>query len=196
MPYALSDFFQFTGCMARIWHASHSFLAPMISDPEHELPFQTAEMFAYSFWSSLGYLVGYIGPLDRRSIFFFFSRQHLYLFVLKFWLIIVKALLNSQCMNRGRFCLLSLHFLSIEEMLTNTSQLQVYYFSSPSLVTGTADWQPPVTADFAPLQRGGQGGDLHVTHGVLCAFVELQKQTVKIFSSHFEDMITWSSHNL
>lgn len=42
-----------------------------------------------------------------------------------------------------------------------------------SPVTGTADWQPPVTADFAPLQRGGQGGDLHVTHGVLCAFVEL-----------------------
>lgn len=119
--------------MARIWHALHSFLAPMISDPEHELPFQTAEMFAYSFWSSLGYLVGYIGPLDRRSIFFFFSRQHLYLFVLKFWLMTVKALLNSWCMNRGRFCLLSLHFLSIEEMLTNTSQLQVYYFSSPSL---------------------------------------------------------------
>lgn len=52
--------------------------------------------------------------------------------------------------------------------------------ASTKPVTGTADWQPPVTAGAsrgpagsALLQRGEQRGDLHVTaYGVLCAFVE------------------------
>lgn len=91
--------------------------------------------------------------------FLVFGRQHGYLLVLKFWLITMKALLNIWCMRRGRVSLLSLHFINKEEMLTNISQLQVYYLSSPNLyieglysrpqqspVTGTADCQPPVTA--------------------------------------------------
>lgn len=132
MPYALSDFLQFTGCIARVWRASHSFLATVISDPEYELPFQTAEMFVYSSWSSLGYLGGYIAPLDREA-FFVVQPSTLIFASTKFWLITVKALLNMQCTSRGRFSLLSLHFLNIEEMLTKTSQLQVQYLSSPRL---------------------------------------------------------------
>lgn len=147
------------------------------------------------------WVFSYIGPLDRRSIFFFFSRQHWYLLVLKFWLIAVKALLDSQCTNRGRFCLLSLHFLNTEEMLTNTSQLQVYYLSSPSLNWGVTFMASTKPSDrhcrlaaschswLCSTAKGRAGRRLTCNSwSFVCICWIIETEQWKIFSSHFEDI--------